>query len=83
MSEDLDRLLELGYDQWTCEAALRQARGDMRAAATLLAEGGVIEEAVPPEPEQPAEPEPESESEPDPGPPAITVAPHQLQWLGA
>ena len=35
----LARLLELGFDRPTCEAALEQAGGDVKVAANLLASG--------------------------------------------
>ena len=65
-SSNLDRLLELGFDQASCEAALALSGDDMRAAAAMLVDGSVVvpdEEAEPPEREPAPEPEPDLEGD--------------------
>ena len=64
-SADLDRLLELGFNRASCEAALEKTNGDMRAAASALVDGSVrvVEEQRPPEMEPEPEPEPVDPSE--------------------
>lgn len=70
-SADLDSLMEMGYERRVCEAALLQARGDLRSAAMLLIHNDVkltAAELTPrPDPQDLGhddEPEPEPEPEP-------------------